>query len=38
MQLELFITLLLVHGQVLGDSSSEEDLSKEHEDDHEKSE
>ncbi|KAK3522038.1 hypothetical protein QTP70_022461 [Hemibagrus guttatus] len=36
MLLELFITLLLIHGQVLGDSSSEEDLSKEHEDEHKK--
>ncbi|KAB5543637.1 hypothetical protein PHYPO_G00081570 [Pangasianodon hypophthalmus] len=40
MLLELFITLLLIHSQVLGDtSSSEEDenVSNEHEDDHKKS-
>lgn len=41
MLLELFITLLLVHSQVSGNTSSseeEENVSNEHEDEHEKSE
>lgn len=41
MLVELFITLLLVHSQVLGDTSSSEEegnVSNEHEDGHEKGE